>query len=174
MNTSLTQIELKTVLSYDPSSGVFRWRNKICKRVVPGTVAGWKSDKGYIKITLHGVDYFAHRLAWLYMTGAWPNDVVDHRDGQRDNNRWTNLRDTTHQENMQNRTRCWNQTGLMGAFKRTGRAGFFSVIKRNGAAIYLGNFPTAEQAHEAYLKAKAAIHPFATIALEHADQRRAA
>ena len=89
------------------------------------------------------------------MTGVWPN-LVDHADGNKDNNQWDNIRDATREQNGQNqRLRIDNQSRLKGVFTyNDGRVRrFYSRIKVAGAMIQLGSFVTAEEAHAAYTAA---------------------
>ena len=99
----LTQKELKELLHYNPDTGVFTWlvtrgRNKA------GDVAGnTNKNTGYLQIRLIYILYQGHRLAWLYMTGEWPREYLDHINGVRDDNRWVNLREATHRQNLYNK-----------------------------------------------------------------------
>ena len=61
-------------------------------------------DHGYTVIRFRGKLYLAHRLAWFYMTGEWPREQIDHKDGVRLNNKWDNLREATPGQNNMNRT----------------------------------------------------------------------
>ncbi len=91
----LTQAELKAVLHYDPETGIFtRYGHNKC---------GSKTYQGYIGIGIKRKTYYAHRLAWLYMTGVWPSKEIDHKNRIRDDNRWVNLREAT--RSMQSRNR---------------------------------------------------------------------
>ena len=95
-----------TLLSYDPDTGAFQWlvEFKFKSLVIkPGDYAGTINSDGYIKITIDGRTYLAHRLAFLFMTGKWPRQTVDHRDRDRTNNSWNNLRDVSQGVNNQNR-----------------------------------------------------------------------
>jgi hypothetical protein len=142
----LTQSRLKELLDYQPLTGLFYWRN--------GKVAGWDDASGYIQISVNGRQYRAHRLAWLYMTGAWPNGLIDHRDTNRSNNRWDNLRPATHSQNHANAPlRSDNSSGFKGVclHKKTGK--YKAAIQVNRKSIYLGLFPTPELAHDAYVSA---------------------
>ena len=116
MSQEITQQELKRVLHYDPETGIFKWIvNAGAKgRGRAGDVAG-TNDQGYIKIIIAGKKYRAHRLAFLYMNGNFPKNAVDHIDGNRGNNKWTNLREATVTDNNRNmRLYRRNVTGLHG------------------------------------------------------------
>jgi hypothetical protein len=102
---------LRAKFIYDPDTGEFRFREdsyrRSGKRMIllrrAGDLAGGKPVEGrYRVITIDGVNYPAHRLAWLYVTGRWPHPEIDHIDGDRTNNRFANLREVTHSENMRN------------------------------------------------------------------------
>lgn len=98
---ALTQEYLKSRLSYNPRTGVFKWLHS-GPGINESLLAGGINTLGYRVICLDYVDYAAHRLAFLYMTGRWPNAVVDHKNGKRSDNRWSNLRDVTQTVNMRN------------------------------------------------------------------------
>lgn len=146
----LTQERLKQRLHYDPETGIFRWRVAAGRRVKAGDVAGC-NDHGYIVIRVDSRNYGAHRLAVLYMTGAWPEDEVDHKDLNRANNRWTNLREATGSQNCANK-RPYGAVPLKGVRLRSSGK-YEARFKINGKQKYLGHFPTAEEAHAAYVKA---------------------
>lgn len=159
----LTAERLREVLAYDPATGVFTQKVRTSIRVKVGAVAGSLHRRGYIHITIDGRRHFAHRLAWLYVTGEWPPDQIDHRNGIRDDNRVDNLRLANKALNMQNmREACAdNKTGFLGVSPRRGK--FRSTITVNGKQKHIGTFPTPEEAHAAYLKAKRQLHPFGTL-----------
>lgn len=98
----LTAERLREVAVYDPITGEFRWRVKWCRKVHAGDLTGCLAKTGYLVIRIDGELHLAHRLAWLYMTGRWPAGQVDHRDLKRTNNAWSNLREATHGQNVQN------------------------------------------------------------------------
>ena len=155
----LTQSRLKELLNYDPDTGVFAWLVKPSKRVNVGAIAGCVMVIGYREIGIDGKSYYAHRLAFLYMTGAWPIDQLDHRNGIRDDNRWDNLREATNAENCQNQVMpCTNKSGFMGVsrFRNKWRA----RIKIAGREKHLGFFDAPEDARAAYLAAKVEHHAF--------------
>ena len=158
----ITQEELKSILKYNPDTGVFTWLSTRGGRKV-GSIAGAKHPKGYVRIQLKGTTNLAHRLAWLYMTGSWPTNDIDHINGTRDDNRFSNLREATRSENMQNIKpgTIYNCTGYMGVYRN--REKFISRITINGVRKNLGTFDTPEEASEAYLKAKIELHPYSVI-----------
>lgn len=100
----ITQARLKELLSYDPATGVFIWKVTRNGKMKVGLPAGSiDREDGYVEICLDRRDYKAHRLAWLYVTGAWPVYGIDHIDRDKTNNRFINLRDVPHSVNLKNR-----------------------------------------------------------------------
>ena len=161
---ALTAEDLRLILSYDPYTGELRWlRSKFKARV--GQVAGCVWSSGYRVININGHQYLAHRLAWLYVHGVWPHRNIDHRDGVRSNNRIANLRMATEGENAQNQRVAHprNRGGVLGVSWCADRQSWRAMLMVNGKNHYLGRFREQEDAKQAYLAAKAAMHPFQTI-----------
>lgn len=159
----LTAEHLRTLLAYDAETGVFT-------RIAPvrgarvGDVAGCVHKRtGYLRISVGCQVYSAHRLAWLYMTGGWPKNDIDHMNGLQCDNRFSNLRDATKAINAQNRRkpRKDNQTGLLGVSPVA--RGYVAQIGMNGEVKRLGIFAEPEQAHAVYLAAKRQMHSGCTI-----------
>lgn len=161
----LTQARLKELLSYDPETGIFiRLVNRQC--VKAGDIAGSISSEGYLTVYMDGRSYKCHRLAWFYMTGEWPKGEIDHIDGKRANNAFSNLRDVSKNANIQNQKKPQSRnksSGYLGVFKNYNSNKFMARITVNNRKIYLGSFSEAEDAHEAYLKAKRELHEGCTI-----------
>jgi hypothetical protein len=159
----LTAQRLRELLHYDPETGLFTRLVVTCNKVKIGDVAGSLHYSGCLNIRVEGKIYQAHRLAWLYMTGAWPTSDIDHMNGRRADNRFCNLRDVERVVNNENQrsAKRSNKTGLLGANPWQGR--FMSQIQVRGKKIYLGMFDTAEEAHAAYLKAKRIHHEGNTL-----------
>lgn len=155
----LTQERLKELLHYDPDTGVFTWR--ITKRAAKqGAVAGHVSSKGYRHISVDRKLYLAHRLAWLYQTGCWPLDEMDHINRCRDDNRIANLREANRTINCQNTSLSKNnRTGHRGVgwHKSTGR--WRARIQAQGKMMALGYFDDIEHAVAAYSAAARIYHP---------------
>jgi len=153
----LTQERLRELLCYDQITGVFFW--EIGRAA--GAVAGWGHPSGYIFIKLDGRSYAAHRLAWLYVHGRWPVDQTDHRNGKRNDNRIQNLRECSSAENNQN-TAIYgsNRSGLLGVGWHKASRRWRARIDAGGKQNHLGLFSSPEEAHEAYLSAKARLHTF--------------
>lgn len=147
---------LKEYLSYDAETGKFTWIKKPSIGVSIGDEAGGKSLNGYVQICLHGKSYYAHRLAYLFMEGRWPKNILDHVDGDKTNNTWVNIRESTKSGNAQN-MRATKSTGAH-YFKRDGR--WMSSICKDGKKYHLGYYDTQEEAHQAYVMAKKELHEF--------------
>jgi hypothetical protein len=154
--SDLTAESLRGSLAYDPATGEFRWKMSTPSRR-EGQEAGSINGGGYRVIGIGGRLYYAHRLAWLYMTGSWPENLIDHVDMVCSNNRWDNLRSATVSENLCNRGAPKNNTsGLKGVSKRS--EGWGAFIAMDGSHKSLGLYPTKEAAHEAYCREAERLH----------------
>lgn len=154
----LTQAFLKSVLHYDCDTGLFVWRENR-GRIKALSHAGGDS-RGYTRIRVNYGWYRAHRLAWLYMTGNFPDCAIDHINGTRDDNRWSNLRLATGSVNQQNRHSAASnsKSGFLGVIP-IGEKFFAQIYVNRGDKRYLGTYATPELAHAAYVKAKRELHP---------------
>lgn len=135
----ITQKQLKSIVRYNPDTGVFIWIDTPSNRVKVGDIAGNISPDGYREIKILGYRSRLHRLAFLYMDGHLPIDEVDHINGVRNDNRWCNLRSVTKSENAKNKKILSNNnSGVTGVFwdKRTGR--WAADIKVGYKKIWLG------------------------------------
>jgi hypothetical protein len=146
----LTQERLRSLLSYNPDTGEFTWLVGGRRRRL-GEIAGCpkvdRSGKVYIRIKIDGKNYYAHRLAWLYSYGAWPENQIDHLDQDSLNNRLINLRDVTNAENHKNqKIPKHNSSGVMGVYFHNKAQKWMAYIKVNGKLIYLGYFDMKDDA----------------------------
>lgn len=139
-------------LSYEPQTGVFRWKQRPGHegrgKGKVGDVAGCPDDLGYLQLCVAWKRYAGHRLAFLFMTGEMPTGMVDHINGDPSDNRWSNLRLATPEQNAINR-RTVSATGFKGVTRHSGGK-YQASIKVKGRGIYLGLYATAKEASEAY------------------------
>ncbi len=154
---------LKELLEYNPETGAFLRLVRTSNRISIGNVAGSQNNQGYCVISLDGRRYKAHRLAVLYMTGCWPSDEVDHINRNPSDNRWSNLRLVTSDENKLNRgAHKNNKVGVKGVSRNHKK--WQAQIKHDGKRFYLGSFDTIEEADAAYRLAAQKHHgDFAAI-----------
>jgi hypothetical protein len=169
----LTAQLLKSLMRYEPETGVFVRLAGGTGGAKPGMPCGFQRPNGYIDIKVKGRIYRAHRLAWFYMTGSWPTEQIDHINGQRDDNRWANLRDCSPTVNCQNRIRPrrGSRSGLIGASWCNTKKRWVATIGCDGRIHRLGAFRTAEAAHAEYLKAKRRLHPTAALSTPPTPER---
>lgn len=150
---------LKSILTYCPSSGILSWKAD-SGRVRAGSPAGWlnKAD-GYRYVEIRGTPFLAHRIAWKLTHGVDPIHEIDHRNGVRSENAFTNLREATHSENMWNcGQRTSNTSGIKGVSWDKARSKWLAQIQLHGRKKHLGRFPSKEEATEAYRKASLNLH----------------
>ena len=153
MTIILTEKRLKEILRYDPDSGKFYWLvNSPWRAGLIGERAGFTHGGGYRSITVDRVNYLEHRLAWFYQHGKFPRQL-DHINRDRTDNRISNLREATNEQNRANRGVVKSRSGLKGAYWHKASKRWTSRVERNGRQTYLGLFDTAEEAHAAYCKA---------------------
>lgn len=140
---------LRTEVSYNPQTGEFtrlkaRGGNPIGSRV------GNRAKTGYMEACILGHRDTLHRFAWLYMTGEWPTHGIDHRDRDRSNNRWANLRDVPQSVNNRNTgLRKDNTSGTKGVYWSKAHALWTARIFDGGHTVSLGYFRDKQQAIEA-------------------------
>ena len=160
----LNETIVRRLLRYNPATGDFHWLRRAgvhesWNTRYAGKKAGYSwtpagSKTSYWMIRVFDWPFCAHRLAVLYMTGAWPSNLVDHADGDGLNNRWTNLRSATRPENMANSGAFKNsKTGLRGASMHKSSGKYRATITIGGKQRFLGYFESAEKAHAAYIAA---------------------
>lgn len=169
---------LKVLLEYNDATGVFIWRRRgleffqdlrSCEAWngrYAGRPAGGISN-GYTSIRIMDKAYWAHRLAWLYVYGSWPNGEIDHINGLRLDNRIGNLRDCDRQTNAENIRKALARKSRqpLGVFfnARKVQRPYSANIRIDGKTTHLGYFDSADDAHAAYIEAKRKHHAGCTI-----------
>ncbi len=141
---------------FDSERGFNMWNSKFS-----GMEAGSLTKANYVSIMIDWVAYEAHRIIWKMNTGEDPGKFIDHKDGRKYHNAWSNLRKATYFENNQNsRARADKKCKLKGVafYKTKSDIKFQSAIQAFGVKHYLGIFDTEEEAHKAYEKASKKLH----------------
>lgn len=139
--------ELTRLLDYDRETGVFTWKVKTCRKVVPGKQAGGFNANGYVQIKINKIFFYGHRLAWFYVHGQWPGQEIDHINGNPSDNRLANLRLADRMQNNQNkRPRIDCQSGVRGVARRKDTNRWKAEIRVNKRLISLGCFDSLEAA----------------------------
>lgn len=144
---------LRKALSYDKETGAISWRISTNRRIKVGSIAGGIGGGGYHYVKFNGKKYLSHRIAWAITHGSWPAGEIDHRNGKRDDNRISNLRDVSASVNQQNRQRAHsnNKSGssVPGVCFDKQHGKFRVTAKRDGKNLYIGLFKTVPEAESA-------------------------
>ena len=150
----------KALFDYNPSTGSLTWKFSSGKNVKKGKEVGTndttpKSNTKYRKTSIFGDRYKVHRIIWLMQTGDWPKGEVDHIDGDGLNNKWSNLRDVTHSQNLMNAAvRSDSTSGYKGVSYDRSRDRWYAYINLDGKRKMLGRYKTKQEAVDARLKAE--------------------
>lgn len=165
MKPAPTFDQINDAFSYDPETGLLTWkyRSGIAEQANTshaGSIAGSKHVEGYfhVYVTIGGVSYRLrnHRVAWILMTGEWPKEQIDHKNGDKGNNRWTNLRPSTHGQNQSNK-KTYAKSGFKGVTQLRENS-WRAQININGKSKCLGTFKTGEEAHAVFCSAAEKQH----------------
>jgi hypothetical protein len=159
----INQADLKQRLHYDPSTGIFIWkelpqsypRANNRNAIFAGKQAGAKRKNGYSYIQIDKKLYLTHRLAWLYQTSKWPSAFIDHIDGCPSNNRFANLRQADIYQNSQNhKIFCTNTSGVTGVSYAGKFKLWIAYINIKGKRKPLGEYKYKQDAVDARKKAE--------------------
>lgn len=149
---------VRALLEYDHISGNLYWL-MTRGRAIKGNIAGRVSRDGYIQIGIDGKRYPAHRLGWLIYHGAWPKDQLDHINTIKTDNRISNLREATNQQNQYNRgLQSNNKSGLKGVSWNKAQKKWLARIRADKKLFHLGSFNKKEDAHHAYIEEAKRLH----------------
>ena len=156
----ITQEEVKRALIYDPETGVFTYRRRDVAEFKSQRAcnawngrfalkeAGAPTGHGYIKLTVYRHRVYAHRAAWLYVHGDWP-EFIDHKNGDRSDNRLANLRSVSRTENQRNRAVQANNRLRVKGVHKAGNS-YIAGITIGGKWHHLGSYRTPQEAAAAY------------------------
>lgn len=156
MKGTLTSKELKNFLHYDQETGVFTWKVDRTGKAKKGCVAGSINKvTGYRSINLCRKRYYAHRLAFLYMLGKLPALDVDHIDGDKDNNSWSNLREANDSQNVSNQ-KARSKSGVKNVYRNRNK--WAVQVSVNRKKFCFGTYPTIEEASRVAEQARIELH----------------
>lgn len=150
---SLTQKYLHSILSYDRKTGIFRWI-LARKKIVVGAVAGTLDKDGYRIIKIDQKNYRAGRLAFFFVKGRWPKPEIDHRNLNKADDRWRNLREGSKNQNMRNtKVRADSSTGAKCVQVQNGGS-YLVRVTADGQRVSatFNNLIAAKRAHRAIAK----------------------
>lgn len=151
----ITQSELKEVLSYDEMTGQFVWIKSTSDRIKVGDEAGAIRPDGYRSIQVNGKRTMAHRWAWLYVFGNFPDCEIDHINGNRSDNRLVNLRLATSKQNKENtRLKINNTSGHRGVSWDASREKWLAHVVHNRKFHNIGRFDDIDDAVKAVKEAR--------------------
>ena len=154
---------LKSRLDYNPKTGIFTWKykdgdsqgDKIFNTKFGGKEAGNKNSYDYLQIKIYNKNILTHRVAYLFMTGEWPQDEIDHINGNRLDNRWENLRVVSKEENRKNqKINNRNTSGATGVSWSKEENKWIVKISVNKKQITLGYFNNFNEAVKVRKKAE--------------------
>lgn len=158
MKQTITYERLRQLVSYSPLVGVFEWRRP-GRRIRQGGLAGGVIPSGYVRVCLDGRPYPAHRLAWLYMTREWPEKDIDHIDGDRSNNAFSNLRLATQAQNCANtRRNKANTSGVKGVSWQPALGKWRAMIRSGEKSVFDKSFDSLDEAKAEIEKARNQLH----------------
>lgn len=151
---------LRQLLRYEPETGRLFWLHRPDARQEWNTRYAGKEAmtavcKGYRTGHVNGVSHRAHRVIWALVHGEWPQGLVDHVNGQTDDNRLNNLRVVDHAGNSRNRKLGKNnRSGVIGVFLHRPSGKWRAQIRHNRRLLSLGDFESIDDAKRARLEAE--------------------
>lgn len=157
MNQELTQDQIKSIMNYDPNTGLLTWISTP-RRDLIGKTVGAKMGDGYLSTRVRGKSYLLHRLIWLYTYGYFPKSI-DHKNGIKTDNRIDNLRLADNDENVMNQPLKSNNTsGFKGVSWHKIMGKWLAYITHKGIRIRLGYFSDINQAAKTVAEARDRLH----------------
>lgn len=167
----ITAKDVEAVLTYHPETGVFIWKERSSNEMpdqrhrkswnskFAGREAGRISGTGYIQLLIKGKFYYAHRVAWLLMTGSWPEKYIDHINRSKTDNRLINLREATRSENLRNtKMHSDNRSGIKGVSWFPRDRLWRARLNKDGKVVYLKYFKRLADAEKAIILERNSLH----------------
>ena len=139
--SELTKNLLDRLFIYDPKTGLVTRKVRTSNNVNIGDVVGSAHNMGYLTVQINKKVYLLHRIIWFMVYGKFPENDIDHINGDRSDNRLSNLRDVCHKENLKNKRRQKNnKSGVVGVgwYNKLGK--WKACIMVDGRTIHLGYF----------------------------------
>lgn len=146
----------RRIYRYEPDTGKLIWIDEGINRAKLGTEAGFDNGQGYLQVCLQTKSIKFHRLCWALYYGAWPKKHIDHRNGDKKDNRIENLREATMADNCRNTLQKRAANRYPGVRARHGK--FAAEIQLNGKKRHLGTFENEIDAATTYAKASVELH----------------
>lgn len=160
---------LRECLDYNPRTGALTWRERPRSHFKnDGVWAAWNKKHshtevfsrkgGYLSLKVDGVQYLAHRVAWAMETGEWPKGGIDHINGDKSDNRISNIRDVSPAENSKNKVASKNNTsGFIGIGWNKASKKWMAYIGSGSGQLHLGLFSDINDAIAARKAAEQAL-----------------
>jgi hypothetical protein len=150
--------KLRELFVYDPITGDLRWKTARPGGVYEGFLVKTPDSHGYLRVGYRGRKMKAHRVIWAMVTGDHPKGQIDHKNGDRSDNRWCNLREATNGQNVANSTRRRDSKTGVKCVQFRGRHGFLVRVTKDGVKHSFGYHPTLEEAEAAAIAARQQLH----------------
>jgi hypothetical protein len=154
---------VRAILDYKPRSGLLIWKKRF--DIAPlansrvGKIAGFMASDGYIYVQINNKWYLAHRLAWVIMKGEWPKNDIDHVRAPKTNNKWSNLREATTQQNTRNtKKRASNTSKFKWVSWDKSKKCWVARIRDGKTHLNLGRYKTPEEGYAVACKAAKKLH----------------
>lgn len=154
----LTQSRLKELVTYDPLIGEMTWIVTKSKLTPAGSLVGYVNRKGYRATNIDGKSYLVSRLIWLYVTGDFPKRFIDHKDRNRLNNKWDNLRESTNSQNSANRKDIIKDVPRNIEYCDNRKKPYRVRIRHDGKIHYFGYFENIEDAKLVAIEKSKELH----------------
>lgn len=155
----LTAQRARSLFRYDAATGDLKWTIRKSGKIPADLTAGYLDEEGYRVVRVDGVNYRAHRVIWLIVFGKWPKAMLDHKNGDRSDNRLKNLREASNSQNQMNKVpKRGSQSGFKGVvvIRKPYGLRYRPQIYESGKLRTFGLYRSAEEAHAVYQREAAA------------------